>query len=156
MASSWRSWFWNSAMFAVALPGACIFAGVVVYAGRHRGFDSRALIVFAFGAVVFWIAAARAPFLGVWARPRGIVLRWPMWTVTIPWAEVVRVTAEPILPAPVDVGGATLAVIIRRRPGRGEERVELGVLRGYGGSKLAERAVEGLNAHLRRWRQRSR
>jgi hypothetical protein len=154
--SSWRSWFWNSVLFVVLLAFAAILTGVIFEEGRLRGFGSPSAIGFALAALAFWIATARALFVGVWARPHGVVVRGPVRTVTIPWAEVKRISYEPMITGAAALGGATAPVLIRQRPGKPEERVELTVLGGYGinrrGLTPAVRATHDLNLHLARWR----
>lgn len=102
-----------------------ISMGVVFEERRLRGFDSWSAIGFALGGTVLWVGAARAFFVGVYARPQGTVVRRSMWTVTVPWARSSR------MPGAIGSGAAGLA----------------------GATSPADRAIDGLNAHLRRWRE---
>jgi len=88
--SAWRSWFWNVVFFLLMLLMMLIVAGVTVQtADLHQWW---AAVGFGLGTAWLAVGTARALFIGVYARPAGIVMRGPFRTTTIPWAEVVEIT----------------------------------------------------------------
>jgi hypothetical protein len=111
-----------------------------------------------FGLAAAWVGvgAARSLFVGVFARPEGIVARHIWRTVTIPWAEVTEISNGKQQSGAAGAIGATTPFVMRTRPGHAPRRVELNVLGGYGLSPKrptpAEVAVADLNAHLATWR----
>lgn len=151
--SVWRSWFWN-AVLTVGL----MFLAVVVTGVALITEPAASVVVCAVLAMVLWAGTVRAPFLAVFARPRGIVIRGLARTVTIPWEEIEEVTGAGVTTGTVVAPGATTPVVVRRgRGGRKSKRIELNVLGGWGVSRSrptpAERAIADLNAHLAQWRQ---
>ena len=151
MRSAWRSWFWNVVLFLVMLLMTLIAGGVSAQtAGVHQWW-----VAVGFGLTTAWLAVgtARALFIGVYARPAGIVIRGPFLTTTIPWDEVVEITGGAATSGASGSLGATSAAVIRRRPGQTQtRRIVLNVLGGYGLIRFrltpAEQAIADLNQHL--------
>lgn len=155
MGSSWRSWFWNSILLAVMALFTGILAAVAVDEAGRRDW----LVALGFGVAALWTGAAmaRSFFVGVYARPGGVVVRGLWLTKTIPWSEITEITAGRPTSGAAGTLGATTAVMMRRRPGTAEPRaVVLNVVGGYGLSRArptpADRAIAGLTAHLQNWR----
>lgn len=152
MRSSWRSWFWNVVAFLIMLVMSLLVVVSLVESAQSREW----LGVIVFGPLALWlgVGAARAMFLGVFARRKGIVMRGLWRTTVIPWDEVTEITGGQMTSNAAGVG--TTVVVLRRRPNGAEpKRVELNVLGGYGLSRIrptpAERAITDLNQHLATW-----
>jgi hypothetical protein len=146
--TSWRSWFWNLVLFVCMGGMAVISVGVTVQEIHRR--EPLGIVVFVGFSVWSCWMASRALLVGVYARPRGIVIRNPGLTRIIPWTEVSAIRGG----GP----GATTVVVHRLRPGATEtQQVALNVLGGYGFSPIhptpAERAIVDLNAYLQNWRR---
>ena len=157
MRTSWRSWFWNLVLFACTLTMAALSVAVTVYEIRRRVPFGTAVFA-GFSVWLCWMAG-RALLVGVHARPRGIVIRNPGLTRTIPWTEVSAISGEGPTTGPAGIAGATTVVVHRLRPGATEtEKIALNAIGGYGLSPAhpgpAERAIVDLNAYLENWRQR--
>ncbi|WP_203916210.1 hypothetical protein [Rugosimonospora africana] len=138
--------------FLVLLVMALIAAGSFVESVQSREW----LGMIVFGPMTLWlgVGAARAMFLGVFARRNGIVMRGLWRTTVIPWDEVTQITDGQMTGSAS--GAGTTVVVQRRRPNGAEpERVELNALGGYGLSRVrptpAERAITDLNQHLATW-----
>jgi hypothetical protein len=149
--SAWRSWFWKVVVFLLMSLMTLIAGGVSVQTAGLRQW----WVAVGFGLAAAWLAVgtARALFVGVYARPAGIVVRGPFRTTTIPWDEVVEITGGAATSGASGSLGATSAAVIRRRPGQAQpRRVVLNVLGGYGLIRFrptpAERAIADLNEHL--------
>ncbi|MEU1586620.1 hypothetical protein [Micromonospora sp. NPDC005710] len=149
MRTAWRSWFWNIVLTIVMTVMAAIITGVAVSQK-----NSVSAVGFGVVALLCWVGTLRAPTLGVYAKPHGVVVREFTRTTTVGWAEVVE----------IDIarggGGPTPTAPVIRRRGKGgkETTVELNALGGYGlfrhDATPAQVAVEGLNGHLNAWRNR--
>jgi hypothetical protein len=103
------------------------------------------------------VAAARSLFVGVFARPRGVVMRGLWLTKSIPWSEITEITSGRLTAGAAGTMGARTVVVMRSRPGAAKpEPVQLNVLGGYGLSPVrptpADRAIADLTAHLEKWR----
>lgn len=160
MKSVWHSWFWNLlTMLCLFVMAAGTLASAVSQLSLPADSAGRVPVAIGFGVVagVCAVGAVRALLLGVWARPSGIVMRGLTRTTTIPWGEVEEIRVSPLTTGAAAVAGATSPVVVRNRPGKEPELVELNVLGGYGmfrsGPTLEERAAMGLNEHLARWRK---
>jgi hypothetical protein len=115
------------------------------------------LALFLGASVIFTsIGAVRAFFVGVWANRRGIVIRRPLYSVAIPWGEVVEICDAPVAAAP-GLAGVPAPAVVRTRPGKQDKTIVLVVLGSYGvtrkGRSLASDAIADLNRHLDAWRR---
>ncbi len=156
MRSSWRSWFWNLFSLLIFLMMTFLVVATLVSTVQSGEWW---LATVGVGLVAAWVAvaAARSLFVGVFARPRGIVMRGLWLTTTIPWSEVIQITSGPLTSGAAGAFGATTVIVLRNRPGAAEPKsVDLKVLGGYGLSPArptpADRAIADLNGHLANWR----
>jgi hypothetical protein len=146
MRQTWRSWFWNVTALLVFTSMGLMVTAVAVdqFRSYHRWASA---LLFGLSALWLWVGAARSLRIGVAVTDRGLVIRGPFLSRTIPWAEVEKIEFAD--------AGMTTPVVCRNRGGK-QERVMLTVLGGYGVSRRhptpAERAVADLNAFLDRWR----
>jgi len=154
----WRSIFWNTTLCILL---SCMFLLVFFTTGLPYFFQPGGLpagIGFTAAAVVVLIGAVRAPFIGVSASSRGIVVRGLTETKKIPWSEISQITLGGIRSGASGAAGAQAPVIVRRRPGAADKMIELKELGSYGlgsGRSVAERAVEDLQKHLAAWREQN-
>lgn len=160
MKSVWHSWFWNLVtMVGLLVMALAAVASTVSQLSLPADSAGRVPVAIGFGLVagVFAVGAVRALLLGVWARPSGIVMRGLTSTTTIPWGEVQEIRVSSLTSGAGAMVGATTPVVVRIRPGKEPEVVELNAVGGYGmfrsGPTLEERAAMGLNEHLARWRK---
>lgn len=154
--TSWRSWFWNVVLFALTLVMEAIVVAVAFQEIRRR--EPLGVVVFVGSSLWLGLLVVRALWVGVYARPHGIVMRGPGLTRTIPWDEVVEINGGAPTSGPSGAVGATTVVVMWRRPGASEAKpVELNAIGGYGLSPVhptpAERAIVDLNTHLENWRR---
>jgi hypothetical protein len=153
MTRAWRSVFWNVVLMLVML----VFAGLGT-AVAFRGPNYVVIGLFGALAIVFWVATVRSLFLGVFAKPHGIVMRGLTRTTTIPWDEVEEITAGHLTGTAAGAVGAVAPVVTHRRPSGKVEQVELNVVGGYGirsrRPTSAEIAVAGLRDCWADWRKR--
>lgn len=160
MVSVWRSWFWNLfimvGMFGMAVSAFGVVASQAQAPGDAPGRLPVMVIAGVFGGI-FVVGMIRAPFLGVSARPSGIVVRALTRTITIPWAEVEDIKVSSLKSGPAGMAGATSPVIVWNKSQSDTQLVELSVLGGYSmfrsGPTRQERAAAGLRDHLTRWRR---
>ncbi|RAO06709.1 PH domain-containing protein [Micromonospora noduli] len=147
MRTAWRSWFWNITLLIVMLVMAIIVTGVAI---SEKNMVAAA--GFGVGGLLCWIGAFRAPTLGVYAKPQGVVVREFTRTRTVGWGEILGIEMAG------GEGSASLSGPVIRRRGKGgkETVVELNALGGYGlfrpNDSPGRQAVAGLNEHLKTWR----
>lgn len=151
--TAWRSWFQNIVLALVLMAMAGISIGIVFNPGHPFFF-----VLFIGISAVMCAGVVRSFLLGVFAKPRGIVLRGLTHTTTIPWGEIEEITGARMQSGAAGIMGATAPVVVRRgRDGRKGSRIELNVVGNYSLSPVrptpADLAIADLNAHLTRWRQ---
>jgi hypothetical protein len=135
--------------------------GLLVSVAVDRAWHGAWPVAMGFGIEALWtgVATARPYLSGVFARPRGVVVRGLWLTNTIPWSEITEITSGRLTSGAAGAAGARTVAVMRSRPGAAKpEPVELDVLGGYGLSPArqtpAERAIVDLTAHLEKWRDR--
>ncbi|WP_433553685.1 PH domain-containing protein [Micromonospora zamorensis] len=150
MRTAWRSWFWNIVLMVVMTVMAAVLTGVALSQK-----NAVSAVGFGIAALLCWTGFFRAPTLGVYAKPRGVVVREFTRTTTIAWDEILGVELAQGGGPPV-VTGPTAPVIRRRGKGGRAITVELNALGGYGlfrhDASPGQRAVADLNEHLKHWR----
>lgn len=144
MTKTWRSWMWNvlSSFIMIAMGGITTQVAVSQIAKSWP-----TVVIFSVMAAAFWLGFVRAMRMAVVSHPGGITVRGLTSTMTIPWSEIERI---------VGVGsegsGATNVVIVRRSPKKGEERIFLSVVGGYGilrrRNTLSDQVTKDLNEML--------
>lgn len=157
MPSSWRSWFWNAAMFFFMSVFTILCVMQVVWYMRN-GYPAASAGMAAATVWPVW-GALRAFFAGVWVNDRGIKVRGYWLTTTIPWEEVVEIQRHhPNVSGMAGLVGATSPAVVRRRKGKPDKRIELRIIGTYGltrrGQTLGDRAIDGLTWHWERWKAR--
>jgi hypothetical protein len=119
---------------------------------------TESVVIFSIVAAIMSVGAIRSLFLGVVAKPKGIVIRGLTSTRTIPWGEIEEIAGGGKPSGASGMLGATAPVVVRRNRRTGKsESIELQVLGGYGVSRVqptpADRAINDLNAHLEEWKK---
>ncbi|SNT58719.1 PH domain-containing protein [Asanoa hainanensis] len=122
MKSAWRSWFWN---IVLVLCMTVLAATLTISALTQK--NSLAVVGILLFSACFWAGALRAPMLGVFAKPRGVVVREFLRTTTVGWDEIDRIEMP-----------ATTPVILWRQSNGAEATLVLSAL---GGSRSPAAAV---------------
>lgn len=150
---SWRSPFWNT-VTSILLFGMSLMLLISAFA------DS-ILFAVAFGVMcaILLAASVRALFLGVRARPDGIVSRELTRTRIISWSQVAAIEdAAQVTSAAGWVGSQVPVVVLHPAGDKEAKRIELPALGGYGwwpfGNRV-RRTADELTAHLEAYRRRS-
>jgi len=149
MRSSWRSVFWNViAAICFGTMAAICFAVTVDEAKRQEW-----LGVVIFVCLGLWLGygTLRCPFVGVYARPQGVVTRSFFLTKTIPWDQVLEFSGGATT-GPASGLGARTVTVAYQPPGVAVPRkVTLNTVGVYGlrrGETPADRAIVDLRKHL--------
>jgi hypothetical protein len=125
---------------------AWVFTAITFVQAQMKGREI-AFVAFAVATVALWALVVRSLRMAVVVGPRGITSRGFTRTIKISWAEV----SEIELGGGVGTaGGATAPVVVRIRPGKPPQRIELGMIGTYGVSRRGVARAEQANVELRR------
>lgn len=147
----WRSWFWN--IFGSLC--AFVFFGLSLAVTLNGG-DLISRILFSPVVIVSLAGIVRCLTMGVTARPEVLVIRELYKTYRIAWSDIDRFSCDRGHWREINAPVVHLRRSLTGDANNGEQSMSIMSLGAYGlitfGKSLPERATEGLNEHLRRYR----
>jgi hypothetical protein len=149
MRSSWRSVFWNVIAAICLGTMAAICVGVTVDEAARHEWPGVAILV-CFG---LWLGygTLRCPFVGVYARPQGVVTRGPFLTRAIPWDQMLEFSGGTTTGPAGGLGARTVTVAYQPPGATVPRKVPLNTVGVYWlrrGETPADRALVDLRKHL--------
>jgi hypothetical protein len=149
MRSSWRSVFWN--VIAAVCFGTMAAICIVVTVDEAKRHEWPGVAIFVCFSLWLGYATVRCPFVGVYARPQGVVTRNIFLTRTVPWDQMLEFSGGATTGPSAGLGARTVTVTYQPPSARVPRKVTLNAIGGYGlwrGETPADRALVDLRKHL--------